>query len=375
MENFICRNCNSETGSTWDAELARQLEGLTIVLGVQRQKGPPRSKFLSTSSGDEVRLHPGNRSTLAHPTVVREQDGNPVIYRIKAGTEIEVRSIVNDINKRYCVNLDVDGLLAANPIRTEYLKDPMIVPAHVGGPHADRALVKSALALAFETGIDLKEADLGLAYLRDSESEPCFYPYYSKDLVVNRTPGMPLNCVYVTGDPSTDTLLAYVEVYGLVKVVMSLATDYQGDQFTCSYGIDPTNGTEVNVDIDLDSATFRDAKAQMHSKSNQVGRLKCINQIMDKALSIAWRDELDRIIWAAIEEWYFLTVKTTDKPLSVEDKQSLSRHMAHALESFLLHLCRPINLPTGEIEHVLSSDVDELEKPGTGSETCDGSVS
>ncbi len=37
VQGFICRTCNSESGSEWDNELARQLNPLSIHLGIRRQ--------------------------------------------------------------------------------------------------------------------------------------------------------------------------------------------------------------------------------------------------------------------------------------------------------------------------------------------------
>ena len=61
-----------------------------------------------------------------------------------------------------------------------------------------------------------------MAYLSEDTEERCFFPYYDKDLVSQREAGMPINCVYVKGDPVSRELMAYVEIFGILRAVIRL---------------------------------------------------------------------------------------------------------------------------------------------------------
>ena len=49
VSGFICRTCNSDTGNTWDAALANDLEDLARLLAISRQRGSVQSKMVYTS--------------------------------------------------------------------------------------------------------------------------------------------------------------------------------------------------------------------------------------------------------------------------------------------------------------------------------------
>jgi hypothetical protein len=47
---FICRECNSSAGETWDAEVARQLLWLSLMVSVSRERGQlPSLKVITTA--------------------------------------------------------------------------------------------------------------------------------------------------------------------------------------------------------------------------------------------------------------------------------------------------------------------------------------
>jgi hypothetical protein len=52
VRGFLCVECNSETGTKWDAVLAKQLNALCILLGVERESWHE----VSLSFGDTIRV-------------------------------------------------------------------------------------------------------------------------------------------------------------------------------------------------------------------------------------------------------------------------------------------------------------------------------
>jgi len=51
VRGVFCKTCNSTTGAKWDTEVARQLQSLTIHLGVVRDRGDGRAGEFVTLSG------------------------------------------------------------------------------------------------------------------------------------------------------------------------------------------------------------------------------------------------------------------------------------------------------------------------------------
>ena len=51
VSGFICRKCNSETGEKWDAALAKTMQPLALMFGVQRDRGEMPPLRTSTDRG------------------------------------------------------------------------------------------------------------------------------------------------------------------------------------------------------------------------------------------------------------------------------------------------------------------------------------
>src|ERR1700686_2730563 len=64
---FICTKCNSITGETWDAELARQLNPLSLFFRIVRERGAPAPQVFKTTTGEEFR-HSVDGLSLPRPS-------------------------------------------------------------------------------------------------------------------------------------------------------------------------------------------------------------------------------------------------------------------------------------------------------------------
>ena len=61
MRSFICRDCNSKSGQTWDSDLFDQLRYFCLKFDIARQKGATPSYVFRTAGGASVRMHSGGR--------------------------------------------------------------------------------------------------------------------------------------------------------------------------------------------------------------------------------------------------------------------------------------------------------------------------
>ena len=59
--SFICRECNSTSGQTWDSDLFDQLRYFCLKFDIARQKGATPSYIFRTAGGASVRMHSGGR--------------------------------------------------------------------------------------------------------------------------------------------------------------------------------------------------------------------------------------------------------------------------------------------------------------------------
>ncbi|MGL3709413.1 hypothetical protein ACSYAY_00915 [Leptospirillum ferriphilum] len=107
------------------------------------------------------------------------------------------------------------------------------------------------MAFAHNIGIDPKNYTSGIDYLRFKSGPPDFSYYYGQDLLIERPKGIPLHCVSLYGDPKSSLLLAYIEYFGIYRIIVRLSAQYSGTPINRSYAINPRTGCGLNVIVDL----------------------------------------------------------------------------------------------------------------------------
>ena len=175
-----------------------------------------------------------------------------------------------------------------------------------GGPQFDRSIVKSALALACSTGVEVGKCGLAVDYLRDSQAEygdRLYLSCYQDDLVKDRTRGLPMHCIYVSGDPISRTLLAYVEFFGNVRRVICLSDTYQADHIVESYVIDPVTGRELSdVTVELDYSKFSEIAAGNTQDGVLAGLSGALNDVLAYWKQVNLRQVFDERFDKILEE-------------------------------------------------------------------------
>ena len=308
VSGFICDRCNNETGAAWDAELARQLNPIGLYLGIRRTRGKVHPQVFPTSSGGEVQVHPGGRMTIAKPSFDKTVDGNTTHIRVHARSEQELRKVMKGLIRKHAPSKseDLDDLVAAAQTSPYYSDDMIGIDLVCQGPKAGRSLVKSAVALTFDAGIDPNTCDLALDYLRTESGEPCFGYYYdsNNDIVSNRPAKTPFHCVHVNGDPDTGMILGYIELYGLHRMVMCLSESYWGHAFTNTYAINPVKGDELDLDIKMNLSKSDIRSAYNHEKCDDEARTLAAMNLFDYIQEIDFDRALDQAInYAAGAAW------------------------------------------------------------------------
>ena len=359
VSGFICRTCNSNKGSTWDAALANDLQDLARILDISRERGPVRPKTVYTSGGMPVQVLPGNRIKLAHPTVEESTDGDRTIVHIEARSVEEFREIAQKKIGRRKLNQDVDRLMEGASVHSEYLDEALEHTIGTGGDEGDKSLVKSTLALLYDAQVDPSVAHIAENYLAGPKGDPCIFPYYKSDIVSPRIPGMPLNCVFVKGEPETRCLIGYVEIFGFLRRVVWLSRTYDGEGFEHCYALDPVDGTEQTISVNLTSRLVSEAENQHDYEEERRGTAEAISRLLERATEQSNHRELDRLINSAFDTWYAEHGKEPDAVLTDKELYSISSHIAETVVPFLLHLTMPLQLPERALREIAATDAME----------------
>jgi len=249
---FICRPCNSRTGDCWDVELTKQLAHVSIMHGVDRQRsGDLPSLRVRTADGGELLMHADGSMTPATVSFNKVKTETGWSIFAVARTMSEAENIIQGVARRY-PNSNAMEALESLSVKTEYNKQPLTFTLQVGGPKAGRSIVKTAVAMAHSMGIGHRDCPLAMRYLLGNDDDPQYGHFHERDLIAGRPDSHLIHCVSVKGDSSRRTLLGYVEYFSLARLVILLSDDYDGPTIQRTYAIDPSAGTEIPVDVDLD---------------------------------------------------------------------------------------------------------------------------
>lgn len=248
---FICKDCNSRTGDSWDAEIWRQFSNVAMMHGVERDRGVPPSIKIQTVDGKRYLLLPDGSMTTEHPAFKAEPTENGTTISITARDMTEAQRMARQIARKY-PQLELQSFLNGATVTETPLESPVTFTASFGGELAGRSMVKSAVALATEAGVNVQACEAAMTYLKDKTATPSYAFFYVRDLVANRPTSHAFNCVSVLGDPSRRTLLGYVEYFSLSRIVVILSEAYDGKPVRATYAFNPADGDTLDMQVDLD---------------------------------------------------------------------------------------------------------------------------
>ena len=338
---FICRACNNDAGSKWDSELAHQLNLLGLLLGISSQCGKIPPQEFSTLNGLSLRLHPNGIRTFAKPIIQATKHGTTKRLNIRVATRRELRRLLKGMRRKYpsLRKSSLDDLMSTAKADSHYSSDWTAFKLYFGGKQAGRSLVKSAVALTHDGGIDPNTCDLALDYLLNVDAEPCFGYYYNKnrDIVINRPVGKPFHCVYVKGDSENATITGYVELYSLHRVVLCLSNSYSGKDFTNIYAIDPVKGEELDLKINLDLPISDIRSAFEYEFFDEEVRLSAARSLFDCIGVANFKRELKRIIKESVKKAFAKCSAEQGEYLTYTQLRHLMEDVFQDLTPFIEH--------------------------------------
>ena len=334
---FICAECNHSTGATWDAALAHQLHYFSLTLGISRQHGSVPPLTLSTVGGTRIRINRDGTRMPVEPSIRETTDGSATHLEISVADTRELRRTLMGLCRRYpqLRQADIEQAVEGARDGSYYSSDPMEVSVALGGAEAGRSLVKSAMALIFDAGVDPCRADLALDYLSNDDAEPCFRFFYGRDLVVER-PARVIHVVHVRGCSDDGILIGYIELYGLLRIVLCLSETYGGDDFDHTYAIDPITGQEADVTIELDMPVS-EIRETYSAQPNIAAMSGAVSDTLTVAQEIDRHRGMNRAITRAVDNAFDSSGTEEGDVLSDEQARRLIEDISEGLMPFIIH--------------------------------------
>ena len=341
VSGFMCRACNSATGSEWDDELAKQVNPLSLYLGISRQRGTVPSQTFQTATGGSVRVNADGTMAIGKPEIDMSEGEDATTIHISVRNMKELRQHLKGLRRKYpkLNDYSLEDLLLTAQRNSHYSSDPLGISFDFGKGDAARSLVKMAVALAFDAGADPRQCDLALDYLLDDEKESCFGYYYvpGKDLVTNRPVKLPFHCVYVLARSSDSILLGYIEIYGLWRIVLCLSETYGGPDFSHAYSIDPVKGKELDITVNLDLSVSDIREIIEHGQVDADTYMAAIRDVFDTVRKIDFNRAKERVVRNAVYTAFAKSGAQEGDMLSDEQQQQLFSDIVEEITPFIIH--------------------------------------
>lgn len=276
---FICRDCNSRTGHSWDSAVA-EFESwhfqLNSKLRTNPRRGKPmRAKFADT--GLNAIIEPGARVKLGSNAPIRTVgDDGQVTYRFTSDPS-QVDAVFNSMNtflqRRGLDPLTREQFDSSNEYHVK--TNPVVefsLPLRI--PQYSRSLVKTAMAMAFSVGVKPADCVTAVPYLRnealDEEGVVKLFPTSLEGALENWTD---YHAVNIFGLPSERTLLAEVIYFGTLSGLVTLSNSFEGAQVIAGHSINLKTGEIVDVDLNIPDF-YLPANRVMELLRSRIGRFK-----------------------------------------------------------------------------------------------------
>ena len=349
VTGFICRACNSKTGAAWDAVLSERLHGIGLLFDISRQTGSVQPMKFTSAAGEPLILQSGHRLvTQPGQEKVRNPDGSTLI-RMSDFTVERIRKRLDNLKKKY-TNRFPKGRFTQENIthKKSWIKGAMDLKLEFGGPDFDRSLVKSALALACSIDIGIDDARMAVDFVRGDgaghDGRVCHY-CYTHDLVKDRPCGLPIHCVCMVGDPKTKTLLAYVEIFGMVRRIVCLSSRYEGERKAASYTINPITGEDVpGITFGLDHSTFSKIIETQTRTEALEGLRKAVTEVFQYREILRFERESSEHLDNSFDECILLLGLSEGDELTVEQRRLLAGCVTEKMREFFEHWIRQLDL-------------------------------
>lgn len=345
LRGVICSTCNSTAGATWDSDLVRQLNPLSLVFGIRRQRGNVPSQVFSTASGDEIELRPDNSMTPADPVFNQTEnpDGSKTISII-ARTVDEARRMLKGLKRKH-PELDIDAALR-RASKTEYYPDPLAMPLNVGGALASRSIVKSALCLAVSAGADPKECLSARRFLSDDGYNAGFTFLYDREVILNRPRGAPLHCVAVSSRGLDRQLIGFVEFFATFRIAVLLADPYDGPEIHRTYIVNPVTGEALDNEVHLKFTREQLAEAFSDKLFPGEAVRRALDDVMTPHLKSAHKKTHDKVMAEAFDYAWKNCGGADGHSLTPEHLARVLELVMQKLRPYVEHRLTPVAPPT-----------------------------
>lgn len=298
-DTLICKHCNSTTGDDIDATLAKQLNHLSNLFNIDRDRGDvPNLECNLEKDNEEILIQPGGKPILRKPIIKEEIDeNNNIKITVNSPNEDVAKKVIRGLERKYSKQgkhvTEMDQKKA-----TRYLNQKYKISINIGGEKAFRSICKMAVNFYMYKGGMRKYIEHLIPYIEGKETFNCVKYYYNGTDIIHKNEGEVLHSIIIKGDKNQRLLLGYIELFNCYKFSILLNDKYDGANIEETYYFDVLERKEVEKDnklkiIKRDFCAFND---NLNIISNK------IRSELDKVLRIAMKKQLNKKMDEIVEQ-------------------------------------------------------------------------
>lgn len=292
VKGFICRNCNNITGNTWDCRLCDDLSNICLVFNISRERKKVKPKLLTTNSGDTYWVNPDRTMSLDKPRLKEKKKESGIEFFYKASNYKEVRQFLKSLERK-SLNCHIDENKINIEKYTHDIDEVFCLEGGINHCESYKSIVKTCLAFAYYSGIDVNICKTAVKWLKEDNSLPCygFGLCYENDFVVDRPIDTPLHHLYVKADKDLNCIFCYIELFSAYKFFVCLSDAYAGQTIEKGYSINPVTGKKINLEFKID-LTRNEIIDACNEDCVDVDKVGCI---LERMADKKYKDDKDKM--------------------------------------------------------------------------------
>jgi len=139
-------------------------------------------------------------------------------------------------------------------------------------------------------------------------------------------------------------VIAYIEYFGIQRIVLCLNSNYEGEAITSTYSINPITGEELDLEIDLNLSNAEVHQAYSYEKFPTNAMEEAFHAVMPTAIENAYEKERDRVLDKALSQAFSKCKVKEGQLLTHEDIQDILDDVLIEIKPFIVHNLAKINL-------------------------------
>jgi hypothetical protein len=328
---LLCKTCNSNFGDKFDNELAKDINPLSNLLKIKRDRGTPQKvNGLDTLNNIDYFLESSGDISLRKPLIKEIDFENEDISKrrinIQAPNEKILKQTLNGLKRKY-PDLNIEKALEEFTYDEKAFDKELKIKMSIGGLKTFKSITKTAINFYMLKGGNRNEIKHLFEYLDGNKDIGIVWFHYPDNEVYKPEKNEVVHIIKIVGKKTEKILYAYVELFSTHCFLIKLNDNYSGKNLDLDY-IFNVHSNEVKYELtklDLNRKEllnlFENKDVNPHSK---------IQEKTSRVIGIAHNNDLKNEI-----------SKSVDKIFSKHNKKVLDNSILQELREDFMRIIKP----------------------------------